>query len=137
MKRVLVADGDQRMCQAIQEVLSELPHTVSFAFDAVAAISEALKHNPDLIIVGLSLPAGNGLVVVERLRALAAFIRTPIIVIAEQGARLEAERVLDAGANVFLPKPLRRRQLLVEVSRHLPSQPPQSVWVDATHPIVK
>ena len=38
------------------------------------------------MIVDLSLPAGSGLLVVERLRALTAFVQMPIIVIAERGA---------------------------------------------------
>jgi DNA-binding response OmpR family regulator len=111
MRRILIVDSDPRVCQAIHEILSAIRHVVFFAFDAVRAISEAREHNPDLIIVDLSLPAGGGLSVVERLRALTAFLRTPIIVIAERGARMETERVYAAGANVFLPKPISRQLL--------------------------
>ena len=70
MKRILVVDSDPRVCQAIHKTLSVMPHVVFFAFDAITAVSEARKHNPDLVIVDLSLPAGSGLLVVERLRAL-------------------------------------------------------------------
>jgi DNA-binding response OmpR family regulator len=137
MKRVLVVDSDPRVCEAIHKALSVMPHAVSFAFDAVAAVSEARKHNPDLIIVDLSLPAGSGLLVVERLRALTAFMRTPIIVIAERGARLETERVFEAGANAFLPKPLSRHLLLHYVGRLLPTEQSQGAWMDATQPMAK
>jgi DNA-binding response OmpR family regulator len=112
-------------------------HAVSFAFDAVAAVSEARKHNPDLIIVDLSLPAGSGLLVVERLRSLTAFVRTPIIVIAERGARLETERVFEAGANAFLPKPLNRQLLLQYVGRLLPTEQSQGAWIDSAPPMAK
>lgn len=137
MKHVLVVDSDPRVCQAIHKVLSVMPHAVSFAFDAITAVSEARRHNPDLIIVDLSLPAGSGLLVVERLRALTAFMRTPIIVIAERGARLETERVFEAGANAFLPKPLNRQLLLQYVGRLLPTEQTQGAWIDATQPIAK
>jgi two-component system, OmpR family, alkaline phosphatase synthesis response regulator PhoP len=131
MKRILIVDSDPKVCQAIQKALSVKACTVFFAFDAVAAVSEARKHNPDLLIVDLSLPAGSGLVVVERLRALPAFARMPIIMIAERGARLETERVFDAGANAFLPKPLHSQLLLSYVGRLLPREPMQSAGLEA------
>jgi DNA-binding response OmpR family regulator len=131
MKRILIVDSDPKVCQAIQKTLAVKAYAVSFAFDAVTAVSEARKHNPDLMIVDLSLPAGSGLVVVERLRALADFTRMPIIMIAERGARLEAERVFQAGANAFLPKPLNPHLLKDYVGRLLPAQPIQSVGLEA------
>jgi DNA-binding response OmpR family regulator len=135
MKRILIVDSDPKVCQAIQKILSAKACAISFAFDAVAAVSEARKHNPDLMIVDLSLPAGSGLVVVERLRALPAFVRMPIIMIAERGARLETERVFQAGANAFLPKPLNPHLFLNYVGRLLPTEPTQSVGLEAARPL--
>lgn len=137
MKRVLVVDSDPRMCQAIHKTLSVMSHAISFAFDAVTAIGEARKQNPDLIIVDLSLPGGSGLLVVERLRMLAGFMRTPIIVIAERGARLEAERVFEAGANAFLPKPLNPNLLLDYVARLLAAEERRGVWRETAQPLAK
>ena len=137
MKRILIVDSDPRVCQAIHETLSVIRHVVFFAFDAVSAVSEARKHNPDLIVIDLSLPAGRGLLVVERLRLLTAFLRTPIIMIAERGARLEAERVYAAGANAFLPKPVSRHLLLHHAGRLLPTEQPQDAWRDAPQTAAK
>ena len=137
MKRILIVDSDPKVCRAIQKTLAVIPHVALFAFDAVAAVSEARKHNPDLMIVDLSLPAGSGLVVVERLRALPDFARMPIIMIAERGARLETERVFQAGANAFLPKPLNSHLLLTYVGRLLPKEQTPSVWQEAAQPLAK
>ncbi len=137
MKRILVVDSDPRVCQAIHKTLSIMPHSISFAFDAVTAVSEARKQNPDLMVIDLSLPAGSGLLVVERLRALAAFMRTPMIVIAERGARFETERVFEAGANAFLPKPLNPHLLLHYVARLLPTEERHGVWRDTAQPLAK
>jgi CheY-like chemotaxis protein len=68
---------------------------------------------------------------VERLRSLSGLKWTPIIMIAERGARLEAERALDAGANAFLPKPLNRYLLLQYVDRLLPAEATQNTWLDS------
>ena len=131
MRRILVVDSDPRMCQAIFKILSSIPCAVYFAFDAIAAVTEARKHNPDLMIVDLSLPAGSGLVVVERLRAMSAHAALPIIMMAERGARLEAEKVFEAGANAFLPKPLNSSLLLHYVSRFLPATESPKQWQEA------
>jgi two-component system alkaline phosphatase synthesis response regulator PhoP len=133
MKRVLVVDSDPRVCQAIHKTLSVISVSVFFAFDAITAISEARKHNPDVIIVDLSLPAGSGLLVVERLRMLSAFMKTPILVMAERGARLEAEHVFEAGANAFLPKPLNPNLLLQYVGKLLATEDRQTIWRDVVH----
>jgi len=137
MRRVLVVDSDPRVCQAIHKTLLVISCTVFFAFDAVTAITEARRHNPDLIIVDLSLPAGSGLLVVERLRALSAFVRTPMIVIAERGARLEADRVLNAGANAFLPKPLNLQVLLSQVATLLAPDEHHVVWRESVQVLLK
>lgn len=121
-KRILVVDSDPKVCRGIQKILTVTRHTVYFAFDAVAALSEARRHGPDLVIVDLSLPAGSGLVVVERMRVLADLARIPVIMIAERGARLQAGTVYQAGANAFLPKPLDPYVLLDYVGRFLPTE---------------
>ena len=137
MKRILVVDSDPRMCQAIYKILSSIPCAVHFAFDAIAAVTEARRHNPDLMIVDLSLPAGSGLVVVERLRALSSHAMMPIIMMAERGARLEAERVFDAGANAFLPKPLNPRLLLHYVASLLPLRETPGFTAEIAQPLAK
>lgn len=135
MQRILIVDSDPHICQTIHKILSAMPYTVSFAFDAITAVSEARKHNPDLMIVDLSLPAGSGLTVVERLRAIPAYATMPIIMIAERGARLEAAKVLNAGANAFLPKPLNSHLLLHYVGRLLPSR--EHIWWETAQPVAK
>jgi DNA-binding response OmpR family regulator len=125
------------MCQAIFQILSATPHSVSFAFDAVAAVSEARRLNPDLMIVDLSLPAGSGLVVIERMRVLPLHATMPIIMIAERGARLEAETVFNAGANAFLPKPLNPRLLLHYVRSLMPFAEPQTFSQEMAQPLAK
>jgi len=131
MKRIFIVNSDPQVCTAIHKAITAVPHVAFFAFDAVNAISEARTCQPDLIIVDFRLPAGDGLMVVERLRALSGFRWTPIIMIAEREARLEARRILDAGANAFLPKPLSRDLLLQHVGRLLPAEPPQGTWLDS------
>lgn len=95
-------------------------YDASFAFDAISAVAEARKHTPDLILLDLSLPAGDALVVVQHLRQFPSLIQTPIIVMGEREHRLSAGQVFQAGAQAFLPKPVHRQRLLSLVAKLLP-----------------
>lgn len=130
-KRVMVVDSDPEICRRIQKILAITRCKVSFAFDAVTAVTEARTIQPHLVIVDLSLPAGSGLVVVERLRNIPDLASVPVIMTAERGARLEVERVFQAGGNAFLPKPLDPYLLLDYVGRFLPEEENLATWWNA------
>jgi DNA-binding response OmpR family regulator len=88
-----------------------------FAADSIAAISEARKHQPDLIILDLGLPAGDGFVVMERLRASTYFSVIPVIVVSARTLHGNQERALKAGAKAYLRKPWNDNELLALVAQ--------------------
>ena len=61
--------------------LGSAGYDTAFAWDAVTALTVARKEEPDLIILDLGLPGGDGWVVMERLQTLAPFAMIPIIVV--------------------------------------------------------
>jgi DNA-binding response OmpR family regulator len=94
------------------------------AVDAVDAIAEARKHEPDLIILDLGLPAGDGFLVMERLKAIPSLAVIPIIVVSARELRANQRLALKAGAKAFLQKPLDSNELLAVV-RHALGEPSQ------------
>ena len=90
-----------------------------FAPDSLAAISESNKHKPDLIILDLGLPAGDGFVVLERLRGKLPLPPMPVIVVSGRDARANKERALKAGARAFVQKPWDDDELLGLVAQLL------------------
>jgi len=75
------------------------------AGDAISSIAEARLHEPDLIILDLGLPAGDGFVVMERLKKLPNLAVIPVIVVSARDVRANKERSIDLGAKAFLQKP--------------------------------
>jgi DNA-binding response OmpR family regulator len=65
----------------------------------------ALKEKPDMIILEIGLPAGDGFVVLERLQQSAALSATPVIVLTARDPQNNRERVLKLGATAFFQKP--------------------------------
>ena len=91
-------------------------HTV-FAADALQAMSVALKEKPDAILLDLGLPGGNGLVVLQRLKANTALSAIPVIIVTAEDPSVAEARVIQAGANAFLQKPVDQDKLIAAVQQ--------------------
>jgi CheY-like chemotaxis protein len=87
-----------------------------FAVDALAAVGEARKHQPDLIILDLGLPAGDGFVVIDRLKTNPNLAMVPVIVVSARDVRGSRDRALAAGAKAFFQKPWKDEELLAAIS---------------------
>jgi len=74
--------------------------------DVFSSLGEARKHEPDLILLDLGLPAGDGFVVMDRLKAVPALAMIPIIVVSGRSGAANREHALKAGAKAFLEKPV-------------------------------
>ena len=111
MKRVLLVDDDAAVLMSTGMGLKKMGYTVYTCKDAVNAISAVRKNNPDVVVIDISLPAGDGFSVAERVRRLDGSAATPVIFItgsADSGLR---ERAKKMGAVGFLKKPFDATQL--------------------------
>jgi CheY-like chemotaxis protein len=90
-----------------------------FAADSTSAVSEARKQQPDLIILDLGLPAGDGFIVLERFRANMNLAVIPVIVVSARDLHGNKERALKAGAKAFVQKPWNDSELLTLISEEL------------------
>jgi CheY-like chemotaxis protein len=105
MKRVLLIDDNNTILLTIGMRLKSMGYSVFTAKDAVSAISAVRKNAPDVVVLDISLPAGDGFVVAGRLQRLEGSTMTPIIFItANEDASLR-DRAFKAGAVGFLKKP--------------------------------
>jgi CheY-like chemotaxis protein len=105
MKRVLLVDDDSTVLLSTGVRLKGMGYTVYTAKDAVNAVSAVVKNNPDVIVLDISLPAGDGFLVHHRLQNLVVSAATPIIFITASSDPNLRERAMQAGAVAFLQKP--------------------------------
>jgi DNA-binding response OmpR family regulator len=104
-KKILIIDDDQHLQLGLSARLRARGYRVSCAADAISAITVARKELPDLIILDLGLPAGDGFLVLERMRDLADLVAIPVIVLSARDPTDNKKRALDAGAVAFFQKP--------------------------------
>jgi DNA-binding response OmpR family regulator len=118
-KKILIVDDDPDVRLGLHVRLKANHYEVIFAADGMASIAEARKHMPDLIILDLGLPAGDGFNVMDRLKANDNLCLIPVIVISARDPSANQERALKAGAKAFLQKPVENAKLLTVIRRVL------------------
>ena len=118
-KMILLVDDDPDVRLAMHVRLKANGYDTCFASDALSSISEARKHQPDVIILDLGLPGGDGFMVIERLKRHPALAVIPIIVVSARDVGGNQDRAIKAGAKVYLQKPVDNFELLAIVRQTL------------------
>jgi DNA-binding response OmpR family regulator len=124
-KKVLIVEDDDDVRLGYHVLLKANHYDTILAQDGVSAVSEALKHRPDVIILDLALPAGDGFTILALCRLNPYSSVIPVIVVSARDLRGNKDRALDAGAKVFLQKPWNDHELLA-IIRKLAGQGPLS-----------
>ena len=122
-KKILIVDDDPAIRQGYRIRLKANGYDTFFAADAIAGLTEARKHEPDLIIIDLGLPAGDGFVVMERLSADTYLSLIPILVVSARDRLATKDRAIEAGARAFLQKPVDNAVLLAHIRKILEEPP--------------
>jgi len=132
-KKILVVEDDADVRLGYQILLKANHYDTFFAADSASAVSEARKHQPDLILLDLGLPAGDGFVVLERFQANMNLAVIPVIVVSGRDLQGNREKALKAGAKAFVQKPWNDTELLTLISELLGE--PNIVYLStAKHP---
>lgn len=119
MKKILLVDDDKDVLLGLNVRLRASGYSVVFASDAISAISVARQEMPDAIILDIGLPAGDGFVVMQRLRSLLPLAHIPIIILTGKDPKINREKALSAGAQAFLQKPVDNEVLLLAIRKAL------------------
>lgn len=109
---VLVIEDEPQMRRFLRVSLSTHGYRINEAETAKDGLQQAATRNPDLILLDLGLPDGDGLQVTSELRTWA---KMPIIVISARGQEEDKIKALDAGADDYLTKPFGVGELLARM----------------------
>jgi DNA-binding response OmpR family regulator len=118
-KKILIVDDDPDVLHSMYVRLKANNYDTSFAADAISCMAEARKNEPDLVILDLGLPAGDGFLVMERFKAVPPLASIPIIVVSGRDHRANHKRAIEAGAKAFLQKPVNNAELLAIIRQTL------------------
>jgi DNA-binding response OmpR family regulator len=120
-RKILIVDDDPDLRRGLNLRLRANQYETVYATDGFSAMSMAQKERPDLIILDIGLPAGDGFVVLERLQQAANLATIPVIVLTARDPQSNRERILKAGATAFFQKPADNADLLDAIQSALGS----------------
>jgi DNA-binding response OmpR family regulator len=121
-KKILLVDDDKDLLYGMKIWLRANGFLVCCASDAASAIAMAKTHRPDLILLDIGLPGGDGYMTMARLRTLVPLAHIPILVMSARDAMVHEKKALEAGAAAFFQKPFDNRQLLAAIQKALAPQ---------------
>ena len=110
--KVMVVEDDAPVRHLITASLSAEDYAVVVAKTAAEAVQLAATQNPDMILLDLGLPDGDGVEVIKKVRL---WTETPIIVISARDEDADKIEALDAGADDYLTKPFSVAELLARL----------------------
>src|ERR1700751_5318065 len=110
--KILIVDDDPDLRQALRLRLRANHYETVNAVDGYSAIAQAYKEQPNLIILDLGLPAGDGFVVLNRLQQDDRLSAIPVIVLTARDPQSNERRALMSGTSAFLRKPADNAELL-------------------------
>lgn len=118
-KKILIIEDDKDLLRGLNVRLRATGYNIVFATDAVTAISVARKEEPDVILLDIGLPCGDGFTVMKRLGSLVSTSATPIIIVTGRDPSTYKGRALQAGAVAFLQKPFDNDELIAAIQEAL------------------
>ncbi len=116
---VLVVDDDNVIREIVRMHLASANFTVNVAVDGEDAFAQVLANQPDLIITDISMPRMDGFDLLKAVRARQTTALIPIILLSQHSDVSIFRRGMELGADDFLAKPVKRRELINSVTARL------------------
>lgn len=114
MSRILVVDDAATVRMYHRSVLESAHYIVEEAVNGLEALEKALSTPFDLYLVDINMPKLDGYGFLQRLRN-EPIAQVPAIMVSTEAAEHDQMRALEAGASLYLIKPLKPADLLVHV----------------------
>lgn len=114
---ILIVEDDAAMRTGLQDNLEIEGYRVVTAATVRDGLKTAVREKPDLVLLDLMLPDGDGIQLCKQLRAIG--IEQPIIMLTARGQEMDKVSGLEGGADDYIVKPFSLRELLARVHAHL------------------
>jgi len=118
---VLVVEDDEVLHTLVSAMLESEPVDLVFEADGAAAFDRVNAVGPDLVLMDVMLPGGDGVALTERIKSTPDLAAIPVVMLSGE-ARLETlVRSMEAGAADFIVKPFTREALIAKLGKYLPA----------------
>jgi CheY-like chemotaxis protein len=116
---ILLAEDNEANIQTFSAYLIAINYRVIVARNGEEAVAMAKANSPDIILMDIQMPIMDGFEAIKEIRLEPNLINTPIIAITALAMEGDQNRCLEAGANEYLSKPVKLRQLATKIAKLL------------------
>jgi PAS domain S-box-containing protein len=127
---ILLAEDNEESIGSVSSYLEAKGYSLLVAKDGQQAIDLAQTAQPDLIVMDIQMPGMDGLEAMRQIRLDPTLVSVPIVALTALAMTGDRERCLEAGANDYLTKPVRLKQLVATIQQFLEASNP----LDASNP---
>lgn len=110
--RVLVVDDSRMVLELHTFMLQSGGFEVHQAYNGSEALERLLTDRYDLVVTDINMPVMDGYELIRRIRALPEYQSTPILVISTESEAHDKFRGFEAGANLYVVKPVKMQELV-------------------------
>ena len=119
MKKILIVDDESSIVEVLRDLLQEAGYQVLAAMDGMQATMQAVRHIPDLILLDISMPAGGGIAVYDRLKKAPETQAIPVIFLTAMPPANIAEQIPHTDNVTVFRKPFKQKELLDLINKML------------------
>ena len=116
---ILIVEDNELNINTISSYLTAKGYRPIVAQDGQSAIDMTKRHHPDLILMDIQMPGMDGLEAIVQIRQNPQLAEIPIIALTALAMAGDREKCLAAGANEYIPKPVKLKQLNVTIKQFL------------------
>lgn len=125
--RILYIEDNYQNRRLVKRLLSKKGYEIMEAEDGLQGIAIAAREKPDLILMDINLPGIDGMEATSRLKSSRDLAHIPIVAVTAQAMRGDRERIMAAGCDDYLQKPIDNDQLINTVRKFIGTPEPKAV----------
>jgi len=118
-RKILVVEDDPLNMELVSDLLTVHGYTVLQATTGQEALALAAREQPDLILMDIGLPGMDGLAACRALKADPTTVAIPVVALTAYAMRGDEEKIMAAGCDGYITKPIDTRQFAHIVARFL------------------
>ncbi|MBU1128500.1 MAG: response regulator [Candidatus Omnitrophica bacterium] len=117
--KVVLIDDEKELVAAIKGFLEPRNFLVKCAYDGISGLKIIREENPDIVVLDIMMPEMDGRDVLLELKKDENTKNIPVIMLTARDEQFEIDYGIELGANAYLTKPYRARQLLEQIDNIL------------------
>lgn len=118
-KRILYVEDNFQNRRLVKKILNAKGYEVLEAEDGLKGIAAAEKEHPDMILMDINMPGIDGMEATARLKSNPDMKSIPIVAITANAMRGDREKIMAAGCDEYMQKPINNARLVEVVQRFL------------------